>query len=548
MAARSGYRGWPAAFEAKDGRLVMCVGAANRGLAERMLKGLNIYDDVIAAGFVDKTPYNPENAVHRGHNLAEPNTISWEYSTKLAEMVAEAFKKKTAAEWERTLCVDYRTPCVTINSWEEWKNDASARSSLIFAPVEGLDELQIGRTGWIDTARPYPPLKAAAAGSFEGSPSRDLTAAPQSEPHRRPLEGLTLADFCNVVAGPNSGRIFAELGARVIKIDPIDPRHSPEIMVVWAGESGTGKESIILNMATDDGRAIMRQILAECDGVVANKLDRQWEHIGIDRASLDALKPGILQVALTGHRGESKDNARHDYPGYDPALQGTTGIMVRFGPEGCPTFHGLASCVDYLCGYLGTWAGLCALYAQTRRGDQSGDWAETSLAVAATLTQCLLQYADEPVSARGADATGQTEGARVYQLSSGWIYVHGDRDLTAELAGLDTETALSQLAEKGVLAVPVQTCQELAERHLAEPTPTVVFTHRSDKGWTSGVFDTTWFAVEDGKGLGSPHAAHRIGTDAHRILGSLGYSEADVDRLIADQIVGAQEFSNTTAE
>lgn len=59
-----------------------------------------------------------------------------------------------------------------------------------------------------------------------------------------------------------------------------------------------------------------------------------------------------IGIQIGAHRGE-KYGARDNYPGYDQAIQGTTGIMVRFGPEGCPNYHGVASFVDYLCGYLG---------------------------------------------------------------------------------------------------------------------------------------------------------------------------------------------------
>ena len=65
--------------------------------------------------------------------------------------------------------------------------------------------------------------------------------------------------------------------------------------------------------------------------------------------------------------------------------------MTLFGGRETPTFHGIASAVDYLCGYLGTYAGVLALYARERRGDGRGDWAETSLCNAATLIQLLFQ-------------------------------------------------------------------------------------------------------------------------------------------------------------
>ena len=48
------------------------------------------------AGFVDKTPFKPENIVYRGFNIGEPMKFSWEYGTKLADMVGKALELKTA--------------------------------------------------------------------------------------------------------------------------------------------------------------------------------------------------------------------------------------------------------------------------------------------------------------------------------------------------------------------------------------------------------------------------------------------------------------------
>ena len=95
----------------------------------------------------------------------------------------------------------------------------------------------------------------------------------------------------------------------------------------------------------------MHRLVSAADLIIANKLDSQCERMGLAPASLAELNPSAIGVQLSAHRGE-KRGPRHDYPGYDPALQGLTGIMVRFGQDGCPTFHGVASCVDYLCRYL----------------------------------------------------------------------------------------------------------------------------------------------------------------------------------------------------
>ncbi len=350
-----------------------------------------------------------------------------------------------------------------------------------------------------------------------------------------------MVDFCNVIAGPNCARMLCELGATVYKIDPTTPQHSPTIMTTWAGESGVGKRSIILDMKTAEGKEIMNKIVAKADIVVANKLDAQFERLGLDRKSLDELSPNIIGLQLSAHAGERR-GPRNDYPGYDPAIQGTTGLMMRFGPEGCPTYHGVASCVDYLCGYLGAWAGVTALAARERRKDGQGDWAVTSLATAASLTQLLLQQTPEPASARGAHATGMNEGDRVYQVSDGWIFAQGGHDLTGELSSYDVEQALGYLSEKNIPAVPVQTCKELADRHRDEPSKTVKFVKRERDGWENECFAPTWFAF-DGEPLERPEAPPRIGADAGAILEELGYSGDDVRRLVSGGVVGQTEWA-----
>ena len=274
--------------------------------------------------------------------------------------------------------------------------------------------------------------------------------------------------------------------------------------------------------------------------MLANKLDTQFARMELDRESLAARHPSAIGVQLSAHRGE-KRGPRHDYPGYDPALQGLTGIMVRFGPDLCPTFHGIASCVDYLCGYLGAWAGVTALAAREQRKDGHGDWAESSLAAAGTLVQLLLQQTPEPPSARGAHATGRTAGERVYQVSDGWIFAKAPRDVSAELAPMTVANALANLSARGISAVKVQTLRELADRHRAEPTSTVSFVRRERDGWQNECFAPSWFAF-DGVPGARPAAPPRIGSDASAILGELGYTAQDVEELIARGVVGPTEW------
>jgi crotonobetainyl-CoA:carnitine CoA-transferase CaiB-like acyl-CoA transferase len=528
-----------APFRAADDRMVLPLAAPNRRLTQKLLDLMGIREEALAAGMEDLSPYDPANTGYSGRNLADSMALNFHMTSKLADLLEAAFAKKTSSEWEQILN-SAGVPLAVVQSWQEWQNDPKARAAGIFAKVQGHEAVQIGRAAWVASAQPYPDLEACHHTDSVPARTASWPLANSSAPASLPLEGFIVVDFCNVVAGPNCGRMFVELGATVYKIDPINPQHSPTIMVTWSAESGVGKRSIILDMHNEEGRVIMNKIVAKADMIVANKLDHQLARLGLDPESLAKLNPSAIGIQITAHRGE-KRGPRHDFPGYDPALQGTTGIMDRFGPEGCPTYHGVASCVDYLCGYLGVWAGVTALQARERRKDGHGDWAETSLATAASLTQLLLQQTREPASARGPYATGNNAGERVYSLADGWIFAQGQHDLTTELDSRTVKDALAYLNGKGINAVPVQTCEELAARHRDQPSKTVKFERREKDGWENECFAPTWFAF-DGEPAPRPNATSRIGSDAPAILAELGYDAKEVERLRSINAVGHTEW------
>jgi crotonobetainyl-CoA:carnitine CoA-transferase CaiB-like acyl-CoA transferase len=525
-------------FRAADGRLIMPMVSANRRLTERLLEALEVWDAALARGMVSESCYEPSAVQYAGRNLADAITLTFTNTSALADLIEAAFARKPAAQWEQELC-SAGVPCVQVQSWDEWKRDPKAHEAGLFAAVRGSTAPQIGRSAWIASAQPYPALESRrTADALPARPTRGAAASGTGA--GQPLAGFTVVDLCNVVAGPACGRVFVELGATVIKIDPMRPQHSPTIMVTFAAETAVAKRSLILDAETDEGRAILHRIVAKADLVIANKLDRQFARLGLDHDSLKRLNPRAIGVQLSAHRGE-KRGPRHDYPGYDPALQGLTGIMVRFGGEECPTFHGIASCVDYLCGYLGAWAGVTALAARERRRDGRGDWAESSLAAAATLIQLLLQQTAEPPSARGPHATGRSAGHRIYKIADGWIFAEAPRDISAELAPMTVAAALDDLAARGIAAGPVQTLKELADRHRAAPTRTVRFEKRERDGWENECFAPSWFAI-DGMANPRPAAPPRLGSDARAILTELGYASRDIERLQERGIVGPIEW------
>lgn len=529
-----------APYKTKDGAFVLPLAGPNRRLTRRFLETFGLYEKALAAGMVDVDPFDAANAQYSRNNIADSLALRFDLTSKLADWIEPLFAQRTGAEMEAFLVAN-EIPVARINSFEEWRRDRQSRESRLVSKVLGSDALQIGRMAWLDSAQPYPDLSVAKSANALPPRAAPVPVRTGARPNALPLAGFKVVDFANVIAGPSCGRMFSELGMDVIQTVPQAPNHSVSIVVAWSGELSGGKRNIILSPRTPEGEEIIRRLVSRTDIVLNNATDAQMVRLRIDPASLAALNPKAITVQLSAFRGE-KLSPRHNDLGYDPSIQGATGIMHRFGPPGSPSYHGIASAVDYLCGYLAAWAGVTALYAREFRKDGKGDVAENSLAAAATLTQLLLQKSEPPESAVGVFATGLTPGQRIYQLSDGWIYVDGKADLSDELSGLTQAQGLALAKSKGYPATPVQTCRQAADRHRKQPTITAAFVARESDGWVNECWAPTWFAF-DGKPLDRPKAAPRIGSTAPAILAELGYSKSDVDRMIASGVVGRTEFA-----
>ena len=529
-------------YRARDNRWILPMAAPNARLSRRLLEAIGLWDKALATGAVFVNPYDPANIADRRRNMADSLSLGFTYTSGLADLLEPAFATRTAAEWERFLAAN-GTAATIMMTWEEWQRDADARTAAVFTEIPGTEGVQSGRTNWMRSAQPYAPLVGRRIAATVPARTTPPPAAPGRANARLPLEGYTVVDMTNVLAGPSCTRMFVELGAAVTRVDVMDPQQPPTIHVLWSGENSVGKRSIIVERRKPEGRAIIHKLVERADIVCGNMMDDQMGRLGVDAASLGQLNPRAIGLQITATRGE-RIGPRHHDKGFDPSIQGTTGVMMRFGGPETPTFHGIASAVDYLCGYLGTLSGVLALYARERRGDGRGDWAETSLCNAATLIQLLFQQdgSDAPASARGQLATGMTAGARVYQLGDGWIFAQAPRDITSDLGGLSRADALKWCAQHGIAAVPVQTCKELADRHRERPTATVRFEQRESDGWSTECFAPTWFAF-DGQTQPRPKAASRIGADGPAVLAELGFGQAEVERLISSGAVGRTEWA-----
>jgi crotonobetainyl-CoA:carnitine CoA-transferase CaiB-like acyl-CoA transferase len=256
-----------------------------------------------------------------------------------------------------------------------------------------------------------------------------------------PLAGVRVLDLGTVLAGPLSGCLLSELGADVIKVEPLtgDPFR------VRGFVYNRGMRSIALDLRADAGKNAFHRLVARSDVVLDNFRPGVLRRLGIDYDSLTAVNPRIVCFSLTGFgdRGPLRDK-----PGFDPILQAMSGMMSAQGGQSGPVFFTVA--VNDIAGaVMGALAACLGLLHRSRTGEgQSG---HSSLAAMSVFMQCgeLLRFAGRPAApVGGADFRGPAPLRRYYRTLDGWLRVEagdegaGSRAVAAALGAGHGESGL----------------------------------------------------------------------------------------------------------
>ena len=172
----------------------------------------------------------------------------------------------------------------------------------------------------------------ATAGSTE-----DVTSPP---PAGRPLEGVTVVDLSTIIAAPLGVAMLADLGARVIKVEPFggDPYRGLLIEGRMAVKTNVGKESICINLKTPEGQAIVHDLVRRADVVVHNFRGEVPAKLGIDYDTLHAINPRLIWAVVNGY-GPHGPGAKR--PATHPVIGACTGgVALQAGDaltRDCPT-------------------------------------------------------------------------------------------------------------------------------------------------------------------------------------------------------------------
>ncbi len=154
----------------------------------------------------------------------------------------------------------------------------------------------------------------------------------------KPLDGLTILDLSRVLACPFASMILAELGARVIKVEQpgagdetrgFEPQLARDSAYYFA--CNRSKESITVNLRSDAGRKIVRELAAKADVVLENFPVGTLGRHGLDYVSLSSLNEKLVYVSCTGF-GQTGPYAQKK--GYDTVFQAMGGLMSLTGERG----------------------------------------------------------------------------------------------------------------------------------------------------------------------------------------------------------------------
>ena len=181
----------------------------------------------------------------------------------------------------------------------------------------------------------------------------------------KPLAGLKVIELGTLIAGPFASRICAEFGAEVIKVespDGGDPlrkwRKLYEGTSLWWFVQARNKRSITLNLKHEDGREVLKKLLAEADILIENFRPGVLEKLGLGWDVLHALNPRLVMVRLSGF-GQS--GPMKDQPGFGAVGESMGGLRYITGFEDRPPVRTGISIGDSIAALWGVIGALMAL-------------------------------------------------------------------------------------------------------------------------------------------------------------------------------------------
>jgi len=181
-----------------------------------------------------------------------------------------------------------------------------------------------------------------------------------------PLTGIRVVELSHMVMGPSTGLLMADLGAEVIKIEPIDGDKTRNLRGSGAGYFSMynrNKKSISLDLKNDEGLEIAKKIISRSDVLIENFRSGTINRLGLDYETLSVANPGLIYCSEKGFLSGPYEKRT----ALDEVAQMMGGLAYMTGPPGQPLRAG-ASVIDVMGGTFGVVAILAALLERVTTG------------------------------------------------------------------------------------------------------------------------------------------------------------------------------------
>lgn len=389
------------------------------------------------------------------------------------------------------------------------------------------------------------------------------------------LSGYRVVDLSIAMAGPLAAMRLGDLGADVVKVEPVTgewQRHAPA-----GGAKGNrvnasflalnrNKRSLAVDLKSAAGQEIVHDLIARADVFVQNYRTGVAERLGVDYERVRAINPRIVYVSISGY---GEDGPYVDRPGQDLLLQALTGAMFNVGRDGDPPAPSGTYAVDAITAYSAAEGALAALLHRERSGE--GQLVEVNMLDAAIAVQAqeltIFTVGGVP-QRRGSEPHGHTYIRAPYgafATADGYLALampnlaalgrllgsaelaamdenvdgHTRRDeITAIVAGALTTRSTAQwlelMAERGIWASAVHSYADLlVDPQVRHNGSLVTYDHPTEGTVTTPGFPFRLSRTAPRVGRGAP----LVGEHSRELLSELGYRADRIDELLTAGVI-----------
>ncbi|WP_280417693.1 CaiB/BaiF CoA transferase family protein [Nocardia carnea] len=489
--------------------------------------------------------------------------------------VPEAFRSRPRDEWLELFHAADIAALPVLHPEETFADD-QVRFAEIAVDIPDPDHgtlRQIGPVIRFEKSAPGTPDPAPRVGAHNDRID-EITRAPQwapapaGDPVTAPLQGVRILDFSSYFATGFGSRLLSDLGAEVIKIEPLVGDQMRPLGDLFEG-ANRGKRTIALDLRSAEGQEIAHRLVAEADVVMQNYRPGKAEKIGLGYEQLRAINPDLIYAYLPGFGSAGPKSTLKSFA---PLVSGLVGLNFEGAGEGNPPIRRVIGNEDLYNGFLGAVTVLLALHHRANTG--AGQYVESP-----QLHSSLFVISEHCATVDGAavpahrldtEQMGLSPLYRLYRTIDGWIAiaVFGDAafarltsalnlgDLAAdprfattagratnadalaerlterftELTSADAFEVLDGNKVPAEIPLDYPIMPELLWEEWALDSQRVVEHHHPEYGWSREVGMVIHLSDTPGRFKGG---SPRLGEHSAEILSEIGYSADEITALMA---------------